>query len=88
MRISSPSLGYRRTPKKRSSPVYGGNLQVKRKRSRIRLVLVPDSLAIRRSFQVEQYAEYQYEKPREQSQESEGDNCSLIMVLASGEWIH
>ena len=54
----------------------------------MRLVLVPDSLAISQSLQVEHNAEYQYEKPREQGQESEDDDCSLVMLLAFGEWIH
>lgn len=52
------------------------------------LVLVPGSPAIRRSLKAEQQAEDEYEKPREQGQESEDDNCSLIVLLAFGKWIH
>ncbi len=54
----------------------------------MRLVLIPDSLAIRGSLNVEQYAEDEYEKPSEQGQESEDDNRSLVMLLAFGERIH
>lgn len=54
----------------------------------MRPVLIPDSLANRQNFQVEQNAEYQYKKPCEQGQESEDDDCSPIMLLAFGEWIH
>ena len=52
------------------------------------LVLIPGSPAIRRSLNAEQNAEDEYEKPREQGQESEDDDRSLIVLLAFGEWIH
>ena len=54
----------------------------------MRLILVPDSLAIGRSLHGEQNTKYQYEKPREQGQESEDNDCSLVVLLAFGEWIH
>lgn len=40
----------------------------------MRLILVPDSLAIRRSLNVEENAEDEYEKPSEQGQEPEDDD--------------
>lgn len=69
-------------------PVDGGNLRVEREWSRMLLVLIPGSPAIRRSLNAEQNAEDEYEKPREQGQESEDDDRSLIVLLAFGEWIH
>lgn len=87
MRVSSPYLDCRSTRWKKGSPVDGGHLRVEREWSRMRLVLVPDSLAIRQNFQVEQNAEYEYKKPCEQGQESEDDNCSPVMLLAFSEWI-
>lgn len=53
----------------------------------MRLVLAPDSLAIRQNFQAEQNAESEYKKPCEQCQESEDDNCSPVMRFAFSEWI-
>ena len=52
------------------------------------LILVPDGLAVRRSLDIEQHTKYQDEKPGGQGQESEDDNCSSVMLLASGERIH
>lgn len=40
----------------------------------MRLVLIPDSLAIRGGLKVEQKAEDKYEKPSEQGQEPEDDD--------------
>lgn len=56
------------------SPVDGGNFGVEREWSRMRLVLIPDSLAIRGGLKVEQKAEDKYEKPSEQGQEPEDDD--------------
>lgn len=52
------------------------------------LVLVPDSLTIRRSLNVEQNANDEYEKPGEQGQKSEDDDRSLVVLIAFSEWIH
>ena len=54
----------------------------------MRLILVPDGLAVRRSLDVEQHTKYQDEKPGGQGQESEDDDCSSIMLLASQKRIH
>lgn len=40
----------------------------------MRPVLIPDSLSIRRSLDVEKNAEDQYEKPSEQGQKPEDDD--------------
>ena len=52
------------------------------------LILVPDGLAVRWSLDVEQHAQYQDEKPGGQGQESERDDCSFVVLLASSERIH
>ena len=54
----------------------------------MRLVLIPDRLAICWSLDVEQDAEGEYKDPREQGQRSEDDDRSLVVFLAFGEWIH
>ena len=50
---------------KRNSPVEGGTLGVEREWSGMRLVLIPDSLAIRWSLDAEQDAKGEYKKPGE-----------------------
>ena len=54
----------------------------------MRLVLIPDRLAICWSLDVEQDAEGEYKDPRAQGQRSEDDDRSLVVFLAFGEWIH
>ena len=70
------------------SPLDGCNLRVERERSRICLVLTPDSLAVGRSLNGKTKAEGKYENPCEQSQKPEDNNRSSVMLLTSSKWIH
>lgn len=54
----------------------------------MRLVLIPDSLALGRSLEAVQNAKDEHKNPSEQGQESENDDRSLVVLLAFGEWIH